>query len=92
MLFLSPAEKAVLASCEQERTIAEVQADLCIEFEPEQVKHAFRFLRRSQLLELDEDANSLDPNRLFRQSPVGSLILLRQRLREAEDTGVLAHA
>jgi hypothetical protein len=90
MLFLSPVEKAVLASCEQDRTIAEVQADLRVEFDPEQVTHGFRFLRRARLLELDEDANSLDPNRLFRQSAVGALLLLRQRLREVD--GVLAHA
>lgn len=89
-MFMSPPEKAVLSACEQDRTIAEVQVQLLAEFEPEQTLHAFRWLRRMRMLEVQGDANSLDPNLLYRQSAIGALFLLRQRLRETE--GVLAHA
>jgi hypothetical protein len=83
MTTMSPVEQAVLASCEQDRTISEVQLDLEPEFTPEQVAGAFAWLRRKRLLELDTDASSLDPHRLFRQSQMGALFLRRQRTRQA---------
>jgi hypothetical protein len=84
--MLSPLEKAVLATCNHDRSASEVQADLAPLYTPEQVNHGLRTLRRMRMLEHDEDASSLDPHVLFRQTQIGELFLRRQRLREAGET------
>jgi hypothetical protein len=84
--MLSPLEKAVLATCDHDRTAGEVQADLAPIYEPHQVRHALVTLRRMQLLEHDAEASSLDPHRLFRQTQAGVFFLRRQRVQEAGET------
>ncbi len=82
---LSPIEKAVLATCVQLRTRAEVQADLEAEFSPERVVSAIAFLKRKRLLEAwhDEEARVVSGELAYKQTTMGEIVLRAQRRAEA---------
>lgn len=83
---LSPIEKAVLATCVEYRTRAEIQTDLQAEFSPDRVVTAIAYLKRKRLVEAwhDEDAGDrLTRELAYKQTIVGQLVLRAQRRAEA---------
>jgi hypothetical protein len=79
--MLSPVEKAVLASCEQWRTLKELQADLAVEFHFDRIPPTIAFLRRRLLI--DAYAGGLSHPAQFKQTRIGELVLAAQRRNEA---------
>lgn len=78
---LNPIEKAVLAECEQWRTLIELQACLRPVARPEAITSAIAYLRRRQLIELRWH---IEP--LYRRTELGAGILRSQRRNEDRAT------
>ena len=61
---LTPVEKAVLATCEEARTRAEIQSDLSAEFNADTITSTIAFLKRKRLIEAWHDGEAIDRARL----------------------------
>ncbi len=85
--MLSPIEKAVLAHCEQWRTVEELQEELWTGFHFDRIPPAIAFLHRRHLIESwspDPDCEPRDVRtRIYKQTSLGELVLLAQRRKES---------
>lgn len=85
--MLSPVEKAVLAFCDQWRTLGDVQEELAGEFQPDRIPSSVAFLRRRRLLEnwtIGERSLVDAAAVIYHQTELGVLVLQAQRRREAQ--------
>ncbi len=89
-ITLNPIEKAVLASCEEWRSLSELQDDLSLEFRADRIESALAYLRRRDLVrELYDGESRLSAPAAYTQTFAGVLVLLDQRRVEDQE---LIHA
>jgi hypothetical protein len=82
--MLSPIEKALLASCDQWRTVTEIQERLFEQFQFDRIPPTIAFLRRRRLIEMFRASDrDLDPaGTVYRQTGLGVLVLQAQLRKE----------